>query len=72
MATRARTETTRTVETTPSYRHLCGWCGRDFGALWQGSQHHSYAICDTCKRVYFASLYEPVAVAAPDQERAAA
>ncbi len=56
----------------PGHRHICGWCRRDLGALWQGSQHHSYAICETCKQVYFAYLYEPAARAQLESERARA
>jgi hypothetical protein len=57
------------TENTPIYRHICGWCRRDLGALWGESQHHSYAICDTCKQTYFAGLYDTptLVVAAPEK-----
>jgi hypothetical protein len=55
------TATGQPAEHPALYRHICGWCHRDLGALWQGSQHHSYAICETCKQAYFAYLYEPAA-----------
>jgi hypothetical protein len=51
-------QSTSTADTSPLYRHICGWCRRDLGALWGGSQHHSYAICDSCKQTYFAGLYD--------------
>jgi hypothetical protein len=57
--------------TAPIYRHICGWCRRDLGALWCGSQHHSYAICDTCKQIYFAGLYDaPVHISAAPEKAA--
>lgn len=40
------------------FRRICSWCRDDLGALWEGSQHHSYAICPTCQRIYFPALYE--------------
>jgi hypothetical protein len=60
------------TDSAPIYRHICGWCRRDLGALWRGSQHHSYAICDTCKQIYFAVLYDSSALATATPENAAA
>lgn len=62
-----------TTDTSPLYRHICGWCRRDLGALWGGSQHHSYAICDSCKQTYFAGLYDVPArsMAEPELSRVA-
>jgi hypothetical protein len=69
MTMQAHTQPTSTTATSAPFRHICGWCRRDLGALWAGSQHHSYAICDTCKQVYFAGLYDAPArsLAEPDQ-----
>ena len=69
MAMQSFVKATSAVENTPIYRHICGWCRRDLGALWGGSQHHSYAICDTCKQTYFAGLYDTptLVVAAPEK-----
>jgi hypothetical protein len=61
-----------TTDTSPLYRHICGWCRRDLGALWGGSQHHSYAICDSCKQTYFAGLYDAPARALAELEQARA
>jgi hypothetical protein len=72
MTMQARAKSARMTEQTPRYRHICGWCRRDLGVLWQGSQQHSYAICDSCKQIYFAALYEPAALAPAEQEPAAA
>ena len=72
MTLRARIKPATTAETSPIYRHICGWCRRDLGALWGGSQHHSYAICDTCKQTYFAGLYDAPALATAEHEKAAA
>jgi hypothetical protein len=58
------------TDSAPIYRHICGWCRRDLGALWHGSQHHSYAICDTCKQTYFAGLYDATALAYYTPEKA--
>jgi len=60
------------IDSTPIYLHICGWCRRDLGALWHGSQHHSYAICDSCKQAYFAGLYDAPALASAAPEKAAA
>jgi hypothetical protein len=57
-----------TADASPLYRHICGWCRRDLGALWGGSQHHSYAICDSCKQTYFAGLYDSPARSMPEPE----
>jgi hypothetical protein len=61
-----------TTDNAPIYRHICGWCRRDLGALWCGSQHHSYAICDTCKKLYFAGLYDAPALISAAPEKATA
>ena len=58
-------------DSAPIYRHICGWCRRDLGALWRGSQYHSYAICDTCKQIYFAGLYDAPTLASAAPEKAA-
>ncbi len=69
MTMHAYLETASTTDSAPIYRHICGWCRRDLGALWRGSQHHSYAICDTCKHIYFAGLYDtPTRVAAAPEK----
>jgi hypothetical protein len=65
-------QTAPTAESAPIYRHICGWCRRDLGALWCGSQHHSYAICDTCKQIYFAGLYDAPALATAALEKTVA
>jgi hypothetical protein len=72
MTLRAHLKPAPTADTSPIYRHICGWCRRDLGALWQGSQQHSYAICDTCKHTYFAGLYDAPALATAEPEKAAA
>jgi hypothetical protein len=69
---RVRAEITNTTETISHCRHICGWCRRDLGALWLGSQEHSYAICESCKQTYFASLYEPAVIALAELEQEAA
>ena len=46
-----------------TYRRICAWCRSDLGALNQQCQDHSYGICETCAHRYFASLYEPDALA---------
>ncbi len=65
-------QTATATDSAPIYRHICGWCRRDLGALWHDSQHHSYAICDTCKQIYFAGLYDAPEKAAAAPEKAAA
>jgi len=69
----ALTQSASTADTSSHYRHICGWCRRDLGALWGGSQHHSYAICDSCKQIYFAGLYDLPArsLAEPEPPRVA-
>jgi hypothetical protein len=68
MAIQSYLKSAPSPESAPIYRHICGWCRRDLGALWGGSQHHSYAICDTCKQAYFAGLYDaPTLAAAPEK-----
>ena len=71
MSLHARMKPAPTADTSPIYRHICGWCRRDLGALWRGSQHHSYAICDSCKQTYFAGLYDAPARAAETEKAAA-
>jgi hypothetical protein len=68
----APVKTAPAADTSPIYRHICGWCRRDLGALWRGSQHHSYAICDTCKQTYFAGLYDAPTLISAEPEKAAA
>jgi len=65
----SHTQTALATDSAPTYRHICGWCRRDLGALWCGSKQHSYAICDTCKQAYFAGLYDAPAhiSAAPEK-----
>src|SRR5262249_30610735 len=63
-------QSTPALENAPIYRHICGWCRRDLCALWCGSQHHSYAICDACKQTYFAGLYDAPALASTAPEKA--
>jgi hypothetical protein len=65
-------QTAQAIDSVPIYRHICGWCRRDLGALWCGSQHHSYAICDTCKQIYFAGLYDAPTLASAAHEKVAA
>ena len=65
-------QTAQAPDSAPIYRHICGWCRRDLGALWRGSQHHSYAICDTCKQAYFAGLYDAPTLTSTAPEKAAA
>ena len=72
MTMHARVKTTPPAETSPIYRHICSWCRRDLGALWRDSQHHSYAICESCKQTYFAGLYDSPALANAEPEKAAA
>ncbi|HEU5100592.1 MAG TPA: hypothetical protein VFU22_16295 [Roseiflexaceae bacterium] len=73
MTMQALIQSAPAADTSPLYRHICGWCRRDLGALWGGSQHHSYAICETCKQTYFAGLYDPPtrSVAEPEPALAA-
>jgi hypothetical protein len=68
----AQATTAPAAEASPIYRHICGWCRHDLGALWRGSQHHSYAICDTCKQTYFAGLYDAPALSSAEPEKTAA
>ena len=72
MTTQSHVQTAQAPDSAPIYRHICGWCRRDLGALWCGSQHHSYAICDTCKQIYFAGLYDAPALATTTLEQPAA
>jgi hypothetical protein len=65
-------QATSATDGPPIYRHICGWCRRDLGALWHGSQHHSYAICDTCKQTYFAGLYDAPTLISTAPEKATA
>ena len=66
------TQTVPGTDSAPIYRHICGWCRRDLGALWGGSQHHSYAICDTCTQIYFAGLYDASTLTTAAAEKASA
>jgi len=70
VTTQSQGHTAPVTDSTPIYRHICGWCRRDLGALWRGSQHHSYAICDTCKQKYFAGLYDAPALIPTAPEKA--
>ena len=72
MTMHAHTQTASASDSAPIYRHICGWCRRDLGALWRGSQHHSYAICDTCKQIYFAGLYDAPALTSTAREKTTA
>jgi hypothetical protein len=64
---------TPNADPSPLNRHNSGWCRRVLGALWGGSQHHSYAICESCKQTYFAGLYDAPArsMAEPENSRVA-
>jgi hypothetical protein len=72
MTMQFQVKTAPAPDSAPTYRHICGWCRRDLGALWCGSQHHSYAICDVCKQTYFAGLYDAPALASTAPENTAA
>jgi hypothetical protein len=72
MTMRVHAKPSLATDSTTHYRHICGWCRRDLGALWQGSQQHSYGICDTCKQIYFAYLYEPATHTTAELEKARA
>ena len=72
MTLQSPVQTAPSPESAPIYRHICGWCRRDLGELWRGSQHHSYAICDTCKQIYFAGLYDAPTLIVSAPETAAA
>jgi hypothetical protein len=72
MTMQPQVNTASPIDSALIYRHICGWCRRDLGALWHDSQHHSYAICDTCKQIYFAGLYDAPEKAAAAPEKAAA
>ena len=41
-----------------SAHHICAWCRCDLGLLTYPSALHSYGICVSCTRQYYAELYD--------------